>query len=86
VLICCETWEESRRLNSDWLLPIKLWLWRKRVANVDWDQEARKFVAYQADGSLTFPPTNAATQNKPVSAKRETVNWFGRFISRLSMS
>ena len=29
---------------------------------------------------------NAATQNKPVSAKRETVNWFGRFISRFSVS
>ena len=29
---------------------------------------------------------NAATQNKPVSAKRETVNWLGRFISRLSVS
>ena len=29
---------------------------------------------------------NAATQNKPVSAKRETVNWLGRFIGRFSVS
>jgi hypothetical protein len=32
VLICCQTWEENLAQRRDWLLPIKLWLWRRRVA------------------------------------------------------
>src|ERR1039458_4287756 len=31
VLICCHSFEECRRLHTDWLMGLKLWLWRRRL-------------------------------------------------------
>lgn len=31
VLICCQSWEELKRMRSDHLLGLKLWLWNRRI-------------------------------------------------------
>ncbi len=31
VLICCQSWTELKRMRSDRLLGLKLWIWRRRI-------------------------------------------------------
>ena len=55
VLICCQGWEELRAMRSDWLIGLKLWIWKQRVRGVDWARQRAAFEAYRAEGSLEFP-------------------------------
>lgn len=71
VLICCQSWEQSQSMQFDWLLTLKLWIWKRRVARAEskhakrlkagaesgtyFNAEAAKFAAYMAAGSLDLP-------------------------------
>lgn len=55
VLICCQSFEECRRMHLDWFLPLKVWLWRRRVKRFPTEPHIRAFVEYRETGSLEFP-------------------------------
>jgi hypothetical protein len=55
VLICCQSWEELQGMTSDWLLDLKLWIWKRRLRKTDWPGELRAFEVYRQEGSLEFP-------------------------------
>jgi hypothetical protein len=56
-LICSQSWEEYRRMNSDPFLQFKLWLWKKRLDRMRLDPlaELKRFTEYREQGSLEFP-------------------------------
>lgn len=61
VLICCQTWQETREMPFEPLATLKLWLWKKRMGSgVDFDAERAAFLSYQAQGSLEFPLSDVA--------------------------
>jgi hypothetical protein len=58
VLVCSQTFEECRRMNSDWLLPLKGWLWRRRVRKLPTGPHVQAFLEYRQDGMREFPPSS----------------------------
>jgi hypothetical protein len=55
VLICSQTWTELAAMRADWLLPLKLALWKRRTRKLDGAAELEKFLAYRAEGLLELP-------------------------------
>lgn len=67
VLICCQNWAEISTIRQDWLLGVKMWAWRQRVARLakrhqrDFPalpysvNESRKLIAYLSAGCQQFP-------------------------------
>lgn len=53
VLICCQTWAELHR--PDWLLRLKLAIWRRRIARMDLEIEFAVFELYRLCGSRHLP-------------------------------
>lgn len=74
VLICCQSWEESKAVYSDRLLSLKMWLWKRRVlgyakryakAKVPYFlTETGKFMAYLTAGALDFPETEFKSSDR----------------------
>lgn len=65
VLICCQTWEESKAMPFDWFAGLKLWLWRKRLGRkIDFLAELASFREYQTFGSLEFPLSDVAQPSR----------------------
>jgi hypothetical protein len=62
VLICCQSWEDNRGMARDWLLGLKLAIWRRRLRRMVkrqgskfWQEQLERFQAYREAGSLEFP-------------------------------
>ena len=55
VLICSQTWTELESMRRDWLLPLKLALWKRRTRRADLQKELCKFATYRTEGLLEFP-------------------------------
>lgn len=68
VLICCQSWDQLKSMRSDWLLSLKLWIWKRRTARAEFKHsksvgavgsyfrsEAEKFLSYVAEGSIDLP-------------------------------
>lgn len=58
-LICCGTWHENRALHRDWLMSLKLAIWKFRpvVRNglkENFGREVEAFREYQQSGCLEF--------------------------------
>ncbi len=70
-LICSQTWEENARMQFDWLIGFKLWLWKQRLKRMDIPSELLNFVQYRNAGSLEFPmsdrprPGQSSTRRPP---------------------
>lgn len=56
VLICCLTHEELLKLETDWLLSMKVWVWKRRIRKEDTARAIAEFKNYMAAGS-TEPET-----------------------------
>jgi hypothetical protein len=67
VLICCQSFEESRRICREWFAPLKLSLWRRRVAKLDTSTELVKFREYQLFGSLDFKHSSVVKPGQTIS-------------------
>ncbi len=76
VLICSQTWDESRRMTSDRLLPFKLWLWKRRLRRIAdtptprhtdsyYPAQLAAFVLYLEAGALEFPLSDIARPDRP---------------------
>jgi len=61
VLICCQSFEECKRMHSDWLIGLKLGLWRRRAEKMNPELQLQAFLDYRASGSLEFPITERVT-------------------------
>lgn len=55
VVICAHTWTQTQTMHRDWLLAFKVWLWRRRLRQIDLPFEISRFRHYMATGSLEFP-------------------------------
>ena len=65
VLICCQTWEQLAGQDSDRWMPLKLWIWRKRLVRSArayaraglgyFAEETKTFITYLSSGSNEFP-------------------------------
>lgn len=64
VLICCQSWAESRRMHQDPLMRLKLWLWHRRARKMDTQKELRAFLDYQQSGSLEFKVDDTARPDR----------------------
>ena len=66
-LICCQTWDETRRMTTDWLLGPKLSVWHWRIRKLLREpyltRELAAFAAYREDGSLEFPLSGITRPN-----------------------
>lgn len=63
VLICAQSFEETRAMASDRLLAFKLWIWRRRIREVFTNEilfahELGQFLTYRNEGSAEFPLSN----------------------------
>ncbi len=67
-LICCETWEGLKRLNSEWSIGLKLALWNWRQRNALFPIELANFTHYRERGSLCFE-INSASPGRTVSRR-----------------
>lgn len=63
VLICCNSWEENRRVYRDRLLSLKLWVWRWRIRGTDFLAELECFRKYLIDGRREFPESPTTTKD-----------------------
>jgi hypothetical protein len=72
VLICCQSFEECKRMHSDWFIGLKITLWRRRVQKMNFGRELQGFLDYRASGSLEFPLTErvrcGASPGRPAGA------------------
>lgn len=55
VLICAQRHEEIRAMSRDLFIGLKLWLWRRRLRDLDGDAELAAFLEYRTLGTLNFP-------------------------------
>src|SRR5579864_7173484 len=55
VLICMQSFEECRRMNSDWLLALKMWLLEVTTRKHPLQRNLMAFDDYRESGSLEFP-------------------------------
>ncbi len=64
ILICCEDWQGASAMNTDWLMPLKLWIWRKRTRKQITALAVEEFRHYRAMGSLCFKVNGAQSGQK----------------------
>jgi hypothetical protein len=59
VLICCQSWTQLQTMRSDWLLGLKLWLWRRRIkrasTDVGFQQKATKKTKAERPAFSSLP-------------------------------
>ena len=64
VALCSESWASAAGLQTDWLLGLKMWIWKRRLRRVvDWEAERQAFENYREAGSLEFPLSNLPRQH-----------------------
>ena len=66
-LVCCQTFEECRRMHRDRWIGLKLKLWRRRIRRADYDLARAAFLEYRNAGSIEFPLSDIARPDKPTS-------------------
>ncbi len=64
VLICCQSWEESRLAHRDPLIRLKLWAWNRRARKLDTQTELKAFLDYQQSGTLEFKIDDTARPDR----------------------
>jgi hypothetical protein len=64
VMICANTWAENVGIRRDWLIGLKMRIWRWRRRKMDYNVELSKFIDYLVDGSLQFPLSNTVKPGK----------------------
>lgn len=64
VLICSQTFEECRRMSFDWLIPLKLWVWRRRTRKLPIGPHVQAFLEYRQDGVRQFPGSNVTHSDR----------------------
>lgn len=62
-LICCQTWEENRKMPGDLLIGLKLAVWKWRIRPQNLATEAILFRRYQEAGSYEFPVSTIPKSN-----------------------
>ncbi len=71
VLICSQSWDESRRMTQDRLLPLKLWIWKRRLRRALNREPLNRltwlltFHRYLEAGALEFPLSDIARPDRP---------------------
>lgn len=70
VLVCCQTWREWEAMRTDWLLGLKLRLWKRRQRKMDGVRDAEIFEAYLEQGSLEMPLSNRPPQPGYTAGRR----------------
>ncbi len=71
VLICSQSWDESRRMTQDRLLPLKLWIWKRRLRRAVNREPLNRitwlltFHRYLEAGAIEFPLSEIARPDRP---------------------
>lgn len=72
-LICCHSWLGVMAMNKDWLIRLKLKIWRWRIRKVNSMEAAAAFQKYRKLGALEFPisdtikPSSGSPSRQPGS-------------------
>lgn len=69
VLVCSQGWRETERMPWDFLLRLKLALWRQRCRGLNASAELADFIRYRNEGSLEFPPSGVIDPGRPGGTK-----------------